>query len=169
MNKHPPSISPRRSFLDALSGALAATDQSGLVGVLVLRIPRIHEINVNYGYDVSDQVVGEVQARIAGAVRECDTVERVEDAGFALVLPRLQGSAQAELAAAKIIQACKSRFLVGGHDITVQVSIGVALYPSAALDAEGLLRCAELALVQANGSPIGYGLYSCALEKRCRS
>ena len=168
MNKHPPAISQRRCFLDALSGVLSATDR-GLVGVLVLRIPRIHEINVNYGYEVSDQVVSEVQARIAGAVRECDTVERVEDAGFALILPQLLGSSQAELAAVKIMQACKSRFLVGDHDITVQVNIGVALYPSSALDAAGLFRCAELALAQANDSPTGYGLYSSVLEKRSKN
>ena len=169
MNDKLLAISRRRRFLDVLSLVLSATGQVGRVGVLVLRIPHIHEINVNYGYEVSDEVVREVQTRIAGAVRECDTVERIEDGGFALILPQLLGSSQAELAAAKIIQACKSRFLVAGHDITVQVNIGVGLYPSNALDADGLLRCAELALAQANDNPTGYGMYCAALEKRTQN
>ena len=162
-------VSRRRRFLDTLALALSSAEAGGLIGVLVLRIPRIHEINVNYGYDASDEVVGEVHTRIAGALRTCDTVMRIEDAGFGLILPCLLGSAQAELAASKIIQACKSRFLVAGHDITVEVSIGVALHPSNAPDAEALLRCAELALVQAKDNPAGYGLYSSALEIRTRN
>lgn len=163
------AVPRRRRFLDALGLALIADGQSGLLAVLVLRIPRIQEINVNYGYDASDAVVQEVQARIASALRESDTVERIEDAGFALILPQLLGSAKAELAAAKIIQACKSRFLVAGHDITVQVNVGVALFPTNAPDAEGLLRCAELAQVAANDNPAGYSLYSTAFEKRTRN
>lgn len=169
MNAHPRSISPRRQLLDKLAQLLAAPDRAGLFGVLALRISHIHEINVNYGYDVSDAVVHEVEQRIAAVMRENDSLAPIEDAGFALLLPGLLGSAQAELAASKIIGACKSRFLVAGHDITVQVSIGIALSPRDANDAASLLRCAELALEQANDNPAGYGLYSMDLENRTKT
>ena len=169
MNAKTQGVSRRRRFLDALGAALSNDYRDTLLGVLVLRIPRIHEINVNYGYEVSDAVVQEVHARIAAALSGSDTVLRIEDAGFALILPRLRGAAQAELAASKIIQACKSRFVVAGHDITVQIAIGVALYPNNALDAEGLLRGAELAITGANDNRDGYGLYSSALETRTRN
>ena len=169
MNAHPRSISPRRHLLHKLTQLLAAPDHAGLFGVLALRIPRIHEINVNYGYDVSDAVVHEVEKRIAAVIRDSDVLAPIEDAGFALLLPGLLGSAQAELAASKIIGACKSRFVVAGHDITVQVSIGIALSPRDANDAASLLRCAELALEQANDNPAGYGLYSMDLENRTKT
>lgn len=169
MNANPTSISPRRHLLDKLAQLLAASDRAGLFGVLALRIPRIHEINVNYGYDVSDAVVHEVEKRIAAVIRDSDVLAPIEDAGFALLLPGLLGSAQAELAASKIIGACKSRFVVAGHDITVQVSIGIALSPRDANDAASLLRCAELALEQANDNPAGYGLYSPDLENRTKT
>lgn len=169
MNDNTPSVSPRRRFLDDLARVLSVSERRARLGVLALRIPRIHEINVNYGYDVADAVVQEVQARIAAVMRDSDIVAAIEDAGFALILPDLLGSAQAELAASKIIQVCKSHFLVAGHDITVQVTVGIALYPSNALDAAGLLRCAELALVQANDNPAGYSLYCSALENRTKN
>ena len=169
MNANTRTVSPRRCLLDELAQLLARSERGALLSVLVLRIPHIHEINVNYGYDVSDAVVQEVQERIARAIRENDIVAPIEDAGFALILPGLLGSAQAELAASKIIEACKTRFLVAGHDITVHVAVGIALSPRDAHDAAGLLRCAELALEQANDNPAGYGLYSPALENRTKT
>lgn len=169
MNANTRTISPRRCLLDELRGILANADRAGILGVLALRIPHIHEINVNYGYDVSDAVVHEVQARIAAVIRESDILAPIEDAGFALILPGLLGSAQAELAASKIIQACKCRFLVAGHDITVQVSVGIALSPRDAHDAAGLLRCAELALEPATDNPAGYSVYCPALENRTKT
>ncbi len=159
----------RRRFLGDLAGMLGARQEQELVAVLVLRVPHIHEININYGYELADQVISEVQARVANALRDCDTVERLDESSFVLVLPRLHGGAQAELAAAKIIQACKPRFIFGEHELSVQLAIGVALYPSDALDAAALLRCAELAAAQATDNPTDYGVYSPALEKRARS
>ena len=162
-------MSGRRGFIGVLAAALTANRDGELVAALVLRVAHLHEININYGYDLSDEVINEVRRRVANALRECDRVERLDEASFALILPRLHGAAQAELAAAKIIQACKPRFVFGEHELSVQLAIGVAVYPSDAPDAAALLRCAELAVAQADDSPTDYGMYSPALEKRARS
>lgn len=162
-------MSGRRRFIGALAEVLAANQDGELVAVLVLHISHLHEININYGYDLSDQVITEVRTRVAQALRECDTIERLDEASFAMVLPRLHGGAQAELAAAKIIQACRPRLAFDEHELSVQLAIGVALYPSDAVDAAALLRCAELAAAQTDDSPTDYGVYSPALEKHARS
>lgn len=169
MNAAAKEISSRRRFLGMLADALAGNQAGELVAVLVLRVPHMHEININYGYDVSEQVVGEVQMRMATALRECDSVVHLEEGRFALILPRLHGGAQAELAASKIIHACRPRFVCGEHELSAQVAIGVALYPGDAPDAAALLRCAELAAAQADDNPTDYGVYTPALEKRARS
>ena len=164
MNAENLGVPRRKRFLDRLGVALANTKSRALVGVVVIRIPRMHEININYSYDFVDAMVHEVAKRSAGILRDIDSIERIEEGGFALVLPNLFGSAQAELAAASVLKSCKARFEFLGRDLTIQIAVGVALFPTHASAPETLLRCAELALAQSNENPMGYAVYSASLE-----
>jgi two-component system CheB/CheR fusion protein len=49
----------------------------------------------------------------------------------------------------KILLALDAPFLVGDHELRISASIGVAIFPDDAADAESLLRCADFAMYQA--------------------
>lgn len=159
MSALPRTPSRRRAFVDALTDALGREAPGSLLGLIVLRVSHLHELNIHHGYEAADEVVAQLRARLGGALRDCDTAVAIEDAAFALILPGLQGAAQVELAASRVLAACRGRHELGGQAVTVPVALGAALAPTHANSAQELLRCAEIALGQARDNPAGFGLF----------
>lgn len=84
-------------------------------------------------------------------MRESDTVARVGGDEFAVILSRLMRDEEAQAVARKIIAAIAAPFTLGGgkHSVTIGVSIGVAVYPSAGQEADALIKAADAAMYRA--------------------
>jgi len=70
-----------------------------------------------------------VAARLAGCVRETDTVSRLGGDEFVIALGHLRDAQGAEVVARKVLAALESPCLVGAHTLQAGVSIGVSIYP----------------------------------------
>jgi diguanylate cyclase (GGDEF)-like protein len=81
-------------------------------------------------------------------VRETDTVARLGGDEFAVILPAISRREEAERIAAKIGAALAARFhLVGGAQrVNIGSSIGIALFPADAGDADALVMVADVAM-----------------------
>ncbi|AWV08849.1 sensor domain-containing diguanylate cyclase [Marilutibacter maris] len=158
-NRHRIALLARQSAeRDTLTGALnraaieqmlAAWSQMGHLGasryaVLMVDLDDFAEINARHGYVVGDTVMQHAYTRIRGLVRPDDTVARMESDLFAVVSEcRLE---DAELLAHRVVDGFQQRpFNVDGHDITVTVSIGLAMSRRGE-EADALLRRATEAL-----------------------
>jgi predicted signal transduction protein with EAL and GGDEF domain len=85
-------------------------------------------------------------------VREVDTVSREGGDEFVVVLPDLERPENARIVADKILREFGKPVEIGGQDIHITTSIGIAHYPNDATDVNHLLKHADSAMYQAKDS-----------------
>jgi diguanylate cyclase (GGDEF)-like protein/PAS domain S-box-containing protein len=159
-NKDPLTDLPnRRRFLEKLEEALARSKRAGrAMALLYLDIDSFKQINDTHGHAVGDAVLVEFSRRLVLAVRETDTVARLAGDEFVVLLEGLNGTAESELVAGKIVASMQVPMTVESHVIEVTSSVGVAVLEGsllrdgpavAQLGAEELILRADKALYEA--------------------
>jgi diguanylate cyclase (GGDEF)-like protein len=137
------------------------------VGVLLVDLDRFKLLNDGLGHAGADAVLREAGSRLTACVRGGDTIARVAGDQFAVVLSELAKPHDAGLVARKILDAIAAPFRVGGTEVLMTASIGIATFPRDAGDADGLARAADAAMVQAKQlGGNNFQLYSAALCER---
>jgi len=119
-----------------------------LVGVVFLDLNDFKPVNDTYGHSVGDQVLREVADRIAGCVRESDTVARPGGDEFVVLLPRLARREHLPQIARKLAEAIAEPIDVEGTVIRVNASVGLAVH-RAGEPAEAMITRADLAMYDA--------------------
>jgi diguanylate cyclase (GGDEF)-like protein/PAS domain S-box-containing protein len=142
---------PNRMLLnDRLNHAIAlARRHRGQVAVLFLDLDRFKQINDTLGHAIGDKLLQEVGNRLEAAVRGSDTVSRQGGDEFVVVLSEVQHAQSAARHAEKIHAALSLPHAVGQHELQVNVSIGISIYPDDGEDTETLIRCADTAMYHA--------------------
>jgi diguanylate cyclase (GGDEF)-like protein/PAS domain S-box-containing protein len=142
---------PNRALLSArLEQALAQVRRGGRgFAVAVADIDGFKRINDSLGHGVGDALLTQVAARLKAQLRGVDTVARVGGDEFVLVLPEIETPEQADGVARRLIDSMQPPFLVREHTQFVTISMGFALHPEHAADAESLTHCADAALYRA--------------------
>ncbi len=142
----------RLLFNDRLSQAISlAKRDSRQFALLYLDLDRFKPVNDGLGHAVGDELLQAVAERIRRSVRESDTVARVGGDEFTVILPDIAGRGEAEIVAKKIVAALAANFRLGGetHSVDIGASIGIALYPRDARDADALVKAADAAMYRA--------------------
>jgi diguanylate cyclase (GGDEF)-like protein len=117
--------------------------------LFAIDLDRFKEVNDHFGHGVGDILLKEVAHRLKPACRERDVIARLGGDEFALLLLNpLTVTAGATLAE-KLLLEFAEPFNIEGHAITISGSIGIAVFPSDALNAHDLRTKADLALYQA--------------------
>jgi predicted signal transduction protein with EAL and GGDEF domain len=101
---------------------------------------------------VGDELLCSVARRLQACVRGSDTVSRQGGDEFLILLAGVVHAHDAAVCAEKIIAALEAPHRIGGHDLRISASIGIATFPHDADDAETLMRNADFAMYQAKYS-----------------
>ena len=128
-------------------------------GVILMDLDRFKEVNDTLGHNVGDELLREVGRRLKEAVRAEDTVARLGGDEYVMLIHQLDPKG-APLIARKVLAALDKPFHWQNQSIDLGASLGVAFYPSQCADANGLLRCADIAMYAAKRSGKGYELYA---------
>jgi diguanylate cyclase (GGDEF)-like protein len=141
----------RRSFGLALAAAEAATTRGDWAGygVLALDLDRFKAVNDRLGHAAGDVLLRAAAERIARGLREGDIAARIGGDEFAVLLAPPVGEEAAGAIAARVIERLALPFTLGGRTALIGASAGVALSDAEERSGAGLLRRADLALVQA--------------------
>jgi diguanylate cyclase (GGDEF)-like protein/PAS domain S-box-containing protein len=115
------------------------------LALLCLDLDRFKMVNDSYGHLAGDQLLIEVAARLKTCVRKGDVVARMGGDEFAIIQDVEKGE-DAQVLAARIVEAMRPPVILLGARIEVGVSIGIALSPDDAQDMNNLLSRADLAL-----------------------
>ena len=143
---------PNRTLLaDRLRQAQGlARRELKVVGLLYLDLDRFKNVNDTLGHAAGDQLLKAVGERLGTAVRDGDSVARLAGDEFILVLSMLDRAQDGAWVAETICELFAKPFVVGGHEIFVSASIGVAVAPTdGSADLEALLKEADAAMYRA--------------------
>jgi predicted signal transduction protein with EAL and GGDEF domain len=99
-----------------------------------------------------------------GALSESATLARLGGDEFVILLPSIPGRADAMASARSIFAAIKKPLLISDKTVEVSASIGIAVLPNDGIDANTLMRRADMAMYAAKRSNMGVAEYSVELE-----
>lgn len=130
----------------------------GGFAVLILDLARFKEINDTLGHAFADKVLAEVAARLRLSVMEGALVARLGGDEFMLLLEDVTQQDALQRCNA-LLAHLRQPLELPGTRITMDASIGVAIYPEHGADSETLLRRADIALYDAKAGHRGVALY----------
>jgi diguanylate cyclase (GGDEF)-like protein len=158
---------PRRGKLaDAASAAMSQAERRDrLVAVLSIGIERFSRIADSYGTAASEAFILQVSSALRSTFREYDTVARLGEDSFGILCADLGKPEDVSGLIEKARRCLDTPFCVGDLRLKPVASLGLALYPGDAADAEGLIRSSEAALRSARLSePGSYCLFDASLN-----
>lgn len=139
----------RRSLMEEVEKELVrARRQDAPCAFLFVDLDNFKEVNDQMGHRAGDQLLQAVAERIRQVVRRPDVVGRLGGDEFGVLLPDSDG-AGAQAVAARLLAALEVPVALFGQAVVPQASIGVALFPDHACDAEELLARADMAMYRA--------------------
>jgi diguanylate cyclase (GGDEF)-like protein len=137
----------RNHWMQRAKAALAAADpQQQLIAVLFLDLDRFKTVNDSLGHPVGDKLLAKVASRLSGCLRSEDLLARLGGDEFVVLVDQIQRADEAGAIADTMLSVFREPFDVGGHQLTLGASIGIALFPQDSLDVDTLLQQADVAM-----------------------
>jgi diguanylate cyclase (GGDEF)-like protein len=160
-------IPNRALFEERARHALERTAGTGQrLAVLMIDLDDFKLVNDGLGHSSGDELIALAATRLSGAARPTDTVARLGGDEFAVLLEGVRGLDDALAAAERFRRLFDTPFHLGGSDVVVSASIGIALSVDS-LNADELLHRADLAMyrVKDRGKD-GTAFFDPAMEQR---
>jgi len=143
---------PNRALLmNRLRHAINRAEQGGdpPFALLCIGLDRLEDVTSSLGHEAGDELVVTCTERLQQFELAGDTIARLRDDAFVIFQDRLGGVADATRLADRILEELARRIEVGGQEVFVGASIGIALSTTGHRRAEELLRDAETAMHRA--------------------
>jgi diguanylate cyclase (GGDEF)-like protein len=139
----------RLLFKEFASRAFQRAKRGEPLAVLLVDLDRFKRVNDTLGHQIGDTLLCEVTARLRSAVRKVDDVARMGGDEFAIVQVGSEQPQSAELVAQRVIKRLSAPYAIGGYDMAIGVSVGIALAGRGVDDVDSLTRNADIALYRA--------------------
>lgn len=145
---------PSLSLLhDRLEHAISnASRTKRLIAVLYIDLNDFNKVNDAFGIETGDKVLKEVALRLTARGRSGDTVARVGHDEFVVMLENLEDIEPVASVTTSLLEAIREPHKFDGHEIVVEGSIGISVYPKDGLDAKILNNNAYTAMKRAKKS-----------------
>jgi diguanylate cyclase (GGDEF)-like protein len=140
----------RAAFAELLERALRGSERSpAQAAVLLVDLDGFERVNTGMGHPVGDELLVAVAGRLRGCLRPVNTLARVGDDEFAVLLPGVDRSYEAAELAADLLDKLRAPFEIRGRRLLISASIGIATGGSGD---RMVLRHADAALRQAKST-----------------
>ncbi len=147
----------RLKFFNTASSLVGANDNN--IAFIIIKIRRFKEINTTYGFKKGDEYLFQVEEKLQEILRPEDLVGRIGDNEFGILLPALNNTSHALLAANKIISEFKHAIDIDGSKISPKLVMGISAKPDHGITFDELLHAATLALQYAEKNNEDYLLH----------
>ena len=153
---------PNRTFLrERLEETIRAGEREMKpCAVLLVDLDGFKSVNDSLGHEAGDRLLQQVGQRMRSVLRRADTIARYGGDEFAVVPWGATDVPRAVLIAEKILHAVDQPFTIDEQPISVNMSIGIAVFPQHAEDADALTRRADVAMYAAKRARSGFSVYS---------
>jgi diguanylate cyclase (GGDEF)-like protein len=136
----------RRAFLDELRNRVAYAANSGsTIALLFVDLDRFKDVNDTLGHEAGDTLLQRVAGTFGVAMRHDDFAARLGGDEFAVIveIPPEEAREVTSNVAERLRLELQLAVPSPDGDLAIGATIGIALYPQDAADAEGLLHAAD--------------------------
>ncbi len=147
----------RLQLFEQLEQTLARPKQATHLAVFCLDLDRFKDVNDAHGHPIGDLLLKTVADRLRQCVRDGDVVARLGGDEFAIMQVGATQPRDATALASRLIEVIGAPYELGGRQVVIEASVGIALAPGDGLDPDQLLKNADMALYRAKSE--GRGLY----------
>ena len=149
------SLGNREQFHTQLARELQLQQRNGgCVAVMIFDLDDFKVINSTLGDAVGDLLLTNVATRLRDCLREVDSIARLGSDEFG-VIAAVAGPERADQLADRIAAAIAVPHAIDGQHVTLSSSAGIALAPNDGIEADGVIRNAQLALIRARSEGQG--------------
>ncbi|MET9494909.1 bifunctional diguanylate cyclase/phosphodiesterase [Streptomyces sp. NPDC006552] len=152
---------PNRQWL--LERTWTALDDAERIGarsaLMLIDLDRFRSVNDTLGHLAGDRLLLQIADRLRAALPRGAEAARIGGDEFAVLLPVAESTTSASRVARNLVAALGSPLDLDGLTLVLEASAGLAVFPDHALDAEGLLRRADVAMYQAKRDRTGVEVY----------
>ncbi|WDF41458.1 bifunctional diguanylate cyclase/phosphodiesterase [Streptomyces sp. T12] len=150
----------RQWLLERIWTALDDAERIGARSALMLiDLDRFRSVNDTLGHLAGDRLLLQIADRLRLALPRGAEAARLGGDEFAVLLPVADSTTSATRVARGLVTALSSPLDLDGLTLVLEASAGVAVFPDHALDAEGMLRRADVAMYQAKRDRTGVEVY----------
>jgi len=153
----------RLHFKERLGIAITqAQRRPATIGILFLDLDHFKRINDTLGHNVGDELLQRVADRIVASLRAGDeiargslesnddvSISRLGGDEFTLMIANLPDPKELAPIARRILEGLARPFVLGGQELVISASIGIATWPHDGHDVDTLLRNADSAMYHA--------------------
>jgi diguanylate cyclase (GGDEF)-like protein/PAS domain S-box-containing protein len=155
-------LANRRMFQEHISKAISEAKQtSSMFALLYMDLDHFKHVNDSLGHTVGDIVLQQVAVILQKEMQHKGIVFRMGGDEFTILLTRIQAKEEAIDIANQVLCVFEEPIQINDIDLLITPSIGIAFYPDDGIDAETLLKHADVAMYEAkrNGKN-GYYVHS---------
>ncbi|MET8691123.1 putative bifunctional diguanylate cyclase/phosphodiesterase [Streptomyces bauhiniae] len=150
----------RQWLLERIWTALDDAERLGARSALMLiDLDRFRSVNDTLGHLAGDRLLLQIADRLKNALPDGAEAARLGGDEFAVLLPLADSTTSATRIARGLVTTLGSPLDLDGLTLVLEASAGVAVFPDHALDAEGMLRRADVAMYQAKRDRSGVEAY----------
>ncbi|HXA46396.1 MAG TPA: EAL domain-containing protein [Burkholderiaceae bacterium] len=162
---------PNRSLLDQLVGqALIAARRNNDHGALmVITLHRLSSINYTLGHEIGNAFLCQIVGEFRQTLRDEDVLARIDGDKLVVALLHIDKREHAGIVAQKLLSTLHAPFIVESHELHIDASIGISVYPEDGLDTEALTGYADVAMTRVHQSgETGFLFYSPEMNQRAK-
>jgi diguanylate cyclase (GGDEF)-like protein len=123
-------------------------------------LDRFKDVNDTLGHEYGDRLLVELARRLSMKLRNCDTIARLGGDEFAILVLDADDDGATMAVAERLVELCEEPFHIDQFRLQVGASVGAAVAPDDAEDAESLMRQADAAMYEAKESGGGIVAHS---------
>lgn len=146
----------RQEFFNTISSLVESNDNTAFI---IIKIRRFNEINTTYGFKKGDKYLAYVEKKLQEILCSEDIVARIGDNEFGALLPAINNTPHALLAANKIAAEFKHAVDIDGSQFSPKIVMGISAKPDHGTTSDELLHAATLALQNAEKNSEDYLLH----------
>jgi len=137
----------RVMFVELLNVAIeTARRHDGKLAVLFIDLDRFKIINDTLGHDAGDLLLREMASRLRECLRASDVVARLGGDEFVVLVQEIADANEVSQIARSILSAAMKPVALMGTECRVTASVGVCVFPDAAVDQQSVMKNADMAM-----------------------